>query len=293
MNSITLSNEALVLRCRAQGGAVLSLATRSGIAILRPARDPLAPPGECTLFPMLPLANRVEGNAFNWRGRTITFPRSPWDERFFLHGDGWLSAWTVADSAPDAVAFSLSRTLTDICRYRAQLSYQLRDHALLATLSITNTDAQPFPFGLGFHPFFCKTPAMTLWFQARGYWPERAHHLPADWREEVPSGWDFATPRLPGAGWMNNAFSGWTGRAVLHDAGSGATVTLDSATDILMVYQPQNSDFICLEPQTHPVNAHNQPGMPGLAVLAPGGTLRLAMRIGWAGTTARRRSSPG
>ncbi|HEY0208911.1 aldose 1-epimerase [Acerihabitans sp.] len=286
MNSITLSNDALVLRCRPRGGALLSLATRGGIDILRPAAHALAPPGECSLFPMLPLANRVEGNAFTWRGRLVTFPPSPSDPRFFLHGDGWQADWTLEQCSPDAVVFSLAGALPGVYRYQARLGYALRGNALLATLSITNTDAGPFPFGLGFHPFFCKNPATTLSFQARGYWPERAHHLPAAWREAVPVGWDFSTPRLPGEGWINNAFSGWTGRAVLHDAGSGAAVTMESATDILLVYQPENSDFICLEPQTHPVNAHNQPGLPGLTVLAPGGTLRFAMRIGREETTA-------
>ncbi|QWA10611.1 aldose 1-epimerase [Sodalis ligni] len=279
MHNITLNNNELSLRCRLQGGALLNLATPDGVNILRPTINPLAPPGECALFPMLPMANRVEGNAFHWRGKRISLPSSPYDERFFLHGDGWLRPWTLEQRQPDSVTLALASVLPGVCRYDARLRYQLQGGTLLATLGITNTDDQPFPFGLGFHPFFTKTPAMTLWFEGNGYWPEREHHLPAPWRDTLPAGWNFSSPRVPGDKWINNAFSGWPGRAALHDALDGSIVTLSSSADILMVYQPDGSDFICLEPQTHPVNAHRQPGLPGLAILEPGESVTLAMQI--------------
>ena len=62
-------------------------------------------------------------------------------------------------------------------------------------------------------------------------------------------------------------------------ADDDAIVTLRGSTDILMVYQPEQSDFICLEPQTHPVNAHNLPGYPGLAILEPEQSLNLTISI--------------
>ncbi|WP_213990222.1 aldose 1-epimerase [Sodalis sp. dw_96] len=279
MHIITLNNAGLSLQCRLQGAALLNLVTSDSVNILRTTKNSLAAPGECALFPMLPMANRVEGNAFDWRGQRVKLPSSPYDERFFLHGDGWLRLWTLVQQQPDSVTLALESALSGVCKYDARLCYQLQGEALLATLSITNTDDQPFPFGLGFHPFFTKTPATTLWFQGNGYWPEREHHLPAEWRDTMPAGWDFSSPRVPGKGWINNAFSGWRGRATLHDTHDGSTVTLSSTADILMVYQPADSDFICLEPQTHPVNAHNLPGLPGLAILAPGESLTLEMQI--------------
>lgn len=279
MHIITLSNDALSLQCRLQGAAVLNLTTSDGVNILRPAISPLAAPGECALFPLLPMANRVEGNAFPWRGQQVSLPSSPYDVRFFLHGDGWLRTWTMIQNRPDAVTLALTSTLPGVCKYDAQLCYELQGSALFATLTITNTDNTPFPFGLGFHPFFTKTPTMTLSFQGSGYWPEREHHLPAEWCNTLPSAWDFSVPRIPGNEWINNAFSGWRGRATLYDSHDGATVTLSSTTDILMVYQPADSDFICLEPQTHPVNAHNLPGLPGLVILGPGESMGLTAQM--------------
>lgn len=277
MSIITLNNGILSLQCRLQGAVILNLATEEGQKILRPALNPLAEPGECAMFPMLPLANRVEGNAFSWRGRRIILPPSPYDECFFLHGDGWLRSWQLQDRQTDAVTLALDSALPGVCRYHAVARYQLQDNALLATLDITNTADTPFPFGLGFHPFLHKTAAMRLSFPARGFWPERECHLPGEWQSALPGNLDFTSPRIPGNQWMNYAFSGWTGRAVLQD--EDAIVTLSGSSDILMVYQPEHSDFVCLEPQTHPVNAHNMPGLPGLAVLQPAQSLSLTVSI--------------
>jgi aldose 1-epimerase len=277
MNIITLNNDTLSLQCRLQGAVILNLVADDGQSILRPALNPLAEPGECAMFPLLPLANRVAGNAFPWQGRRIALPRSPYDERFFLHGDGWLRTWRMLDLQPDAVTLDLDSWLPGMYRYHATACYQLQANALLATLNITNTADSPFPFGLGFHPFLAKTAAMRLSFPAQGYWPEQEYHLPGEWHSGLPADLDFTSPRIPGSQWINNAFSGWRGNAELAD--DDAIVTLRGSTDILMVYQPEQSDFICLEPQTHPVNAHNLPGYPGLAILEPEQSLNLTISI--------------
>src|SRR5262249_13503489 len=45
------------------------------------------------MFPMVPYANRIAGNAFDFGGRTWAFqPNNP-PERFNVHGTGWHSAW--------------------------------------------------------------------------------------------------------------------------------------------------------------------------------------------------------
>ncbi|MBV8041725.1 MAG: hypothetical protein JO226_03690 [Pluralibacter sp.] len=37
--------------------------------------------------------------------------------------------------------------------------------------------------------------------------------------------------------------------------------------------------FLCLEPQSHPVNAHRMPGQPGLVLLQQGEETSLSMSI--------------
>lgn len=50
------------------------------------------------MFPMLPLANRVAGNRFLLRGEEVVLPQHEADDKFFLHGDGWLRRWDVVNT---------------------------------------------------------------------------------------------------------------------------------------------------------------------------------------------------
>jgi len=57
-------------------------------------------------------------------------------------------------------------------------------------------------------------------------------------------------------------------------------VTILAQTPWLMLFRMSGEEFLCLEPQTHPVNAHNMQGQPGLQVLAQGERCHFAMQIG-------------
>ncbi|MDX5629614.1 MULTISPECIES: aldose 1-epimerase [unclassified Brenneria] len=281
---IELSNSFLALRLRLQGAAVLALndCRRVSRPLLRPAPSPDASVGECSLFPMLPLANRVEGNGFMREGRRYQLPSSPMDERFFLHGDGWIRPWTLVERQASTVCLALESNVPGLYHYHAYLHYGLMENVFYATLQLTHLAETPFPYGLGFHPFFVKTPATELQFECGGYWPERECHLPGKWRSELPNALDFQLPRNPGDIWINNAFSDWPGSARLYDDIEGHSLTLYSDAEYLMVYQPQGKQavpFICLEPQTHPVNAHNHPQLPGLKLLRRGETCTINMRL--------------
>lgn len=46
-----------------------------------------------------------------------------------------------------------------------------------------------------------------------------------------------------------------------------------------MLFRMPGQSFLCLEPQTHPVNAHHMPGQPGLRMLGPGDRCHFAMEI--------------
>lgn len=56
-------------------------------------------------------------------------------------------------------------------------------------------------------------------------------------------------------------------------------VTISAQTPWLMLFRMPGESFLCLEPQTHPVNAHHMPGQPGLRMLGSGEQCRFAMEI--------------
>lgn len=270
METLLLENEFLRLTVAPQGAAVLSLESCKH-------QQPILYAGEKALFPMLPLANRVAGNAFQLHGETIALPKSPVDEQFFLHGDGWLKTWQV--EAHDAQQIVLTLESQHRCGfdYHARLTYRLLDHCFVAELELTHRGSKPMVYGLGFHPFFHLTPTTRVQFAATGFWPEGARHLPKDWCGELTPQTNFIEPKVPDNQWLNVGYSGWSGSAQIeHD---DMRVQLKCATPYLMVFHMADEPFICLEPQSHPVNAHNMAGQPGLVVLGAGESKQLKMEI--------------
>ena len=278
MDVFILQNPHLRMRVTPQGAALLTLETTDNRAILRPWQDNGSfHPGESSLFPMLPLANRVAQNRFPLRHTHVDLPGPAGDPDGFLHGNGWLRQWEIRDTGEHAITLQLRATEACGFDYCAQITYALEENRFKSKLVITHYGATPMLYGAGFHPFFAKTPQTQLQFSAGGYWPEDQRHLPLEWSSVIPAALDFMVPSMPGAQWINNGYSGWNGIARL--ISSESEIILRSDTPWLMVYQTPLSEFICLEPQTHPVNAHNQPGQPGLKLLMTGEALTLTLQI--------------
>ena len=69
-----LQNAHLRMCVDPQGGSLLSLVSlQHQQAILREGHG--QQPGDCGLFPMLPVANRVAGNRFMLRGEEVVLPQ--------------------------------------------------------------------------------------------------------------------------------------------------------------------------------------------------------------------------
>ncbi|AIJ07118.1 Aldose 1-epimerase [Edwardsiella anguillarum] len=269
---ITLENAYLQMRVDPQGGRVLSLFSRT---FQRPVLYEAAEPG--ALFPMLPLANRVAGNRFWLQGREVTLPQSPADAQFFLHGDGWLKRWQVAAQSAGGCELRLESRHDCGFDYQARLRYTLTENALQAELHLTHRGERPMLYGLGFHPWFPFSPGTRAQFSASGYWPEGDTHLPREWQPVLPPAADFSQPQAGCDEWLNVCYSGWSGQARLLD--DVMCIMLFAQTPWLMLFRISGQPFLCLEPQTHPVNAHRQPGQPGLLMLQKGESARFAMTI--------------
>lgn len=270
METLLLENEHLRLTVAPQGAAILSLDSLTH-------QQPILHPGEKALFPMLPLANRVAGNRFQLHGETTELPKSPVDAQFFLHGDGWLKTWQVEMHDTQMIVMTLNSQHDCGFDYHARLTYRLEGPRFIAGLELTHQGSKPMVYGLGFHPFFHLTPSTRVHFGATGFWPEGANHLPLEWQGELSAQTDFLQPKTPDNQWLNVGYSGWSGRALIEN--DEMRVQLRCATPYLMVFRMEDEPFICLEPQTHPVNAHNMAGQPGLILLGEGELTQIQMEI--------------
>ncbi|EHR8838381.1 aldose 1-epimerase [Shigella flexneri] len=271
MNRLHIQNGLLEADVDLDGGRVLHLNSRPfSLPVLH--ENPAG-----GVFPMLPLANRVASNRFIFQGREIILPHHHADADFFLHGDGWLQRWDVITQGEDFC--TLQRRSQHACGfdYLAIIHYQLKKNHFVATMTLTHCGDSPMIYGCGFHPFFHFDTRSRLQFQASGYWLEGEQHLPLVWQDMLPEEADFSRSQYGRDRWLNIGYSGWGGQATISN--DVIDVTILSQTSWLMLFRMQGEPFICLEPQTHPVNAHNMDGQPGLRVLARGESLEFTMTI--------------
>ncbi|QNK07934.1 aldose 1-epimerase [Enterobacter sp. JUb54] len=268
---LMLENAHLRMRVSTLGGKVQSLfSSRYQVPVLyeNPAGG---------MFPMLPLANRVAGNRFSFQGREVLLPHHHADEQFFLHGDGWLLPWEVLEQADRSCLLQLRQQHPCGFDYQARVRYELQHGTLIATMTLVHCGQTPMLYGGGFHPFFAFDQHSLVQFEASGHWPEGASHLPLGWRGDLPEGGDFSRPTYGEDRWLNVCYSGWNGVANIQR--SVMSVTISSQTPWLMLFRMSGEPFICLEPQSHPVNAHNMAGQPGLVVLGPGDSVSWGVKI--------------
>lgn len=249
--------------------------------LFRPCRDlsqtePFAL--ACNL--LLPWSNRISRGGFYFEGKFHALAPNLEGEPYPIHGNGFSSAWEVENAAPSAVELSLTSNGPGPFRYAAHATYALSNSALTMGLRIVNLADAPLPFGLGFHPWIVRTPDTRLRAKMDRVVLETNDHLPSGTAPIASRPeWNFSKELKLPSGWINNGFLGWDGRAEIHwrDRKVVLKITADPPLDVFIVYSPSDkADFVCFEPVSHPVDAHNASGGPeanGLTVLQPGASL--------------------
>lgn len=269
------------------GGILAAEALMAGepVPLLRPWQGPDSGPFGLGSNVLLPFSNRISGGGFSFEGTFHPIEPNLEGEPCPIHGDAFQKPWTVADATSSAATLVLENGGIGPYRYSAEAKVELRDGVLVHTLTVTNRSGRTLPFGGGFHPWFPRTPETRIQFNASGVWLEDARHLPT---AHVPLNerpdWDFTQGAALPSDWINNAFTGWTGQAIIAQPAFGLVVTLnaDAPLTTAIVYSPSSAaDFFCFEPVSHPVDAHHLDGGPGLVPLADGESLTFSMRLDW------------
>ena len=236
--------------------------------------------------PMLPWFNRISGGGISFGGRF--HPIAPNDplEPVPLHGDGWMSAWEVVEETAGRIVLKLRSRAIPPFDYEATQTISLAGAALDMTLSLTHRGDEPLPYGLGQHPWFVRTPGVTIRARASGVWMEQPPAFPANTTATpIPERWDFNTPRGLPDDFIDNGFAGWDGSARIDwtDLGMAVDIEADSATLYYHIYSlGKDCPIFCFEPVTHPNNAYAKPGgaeANGLRVLSKGESTSMRVRF--------------
>lgn len=228
-------------------------------------------------IPMVPWFARISGGGITWDGGFYPIERNDPEDTHPLHGDGWRSPWEVAETSAVRVSLQLRSRAIPPFDYLAKLVYALSDATLEVRLSIRNCAGRPVPFGMGLHPWFPRTPDVTLQARATGTWLPQPPDLPTEVQPDpLPPAWDFSTPRRLPAEFIDNSFAGWDGQARVEWPDQGYAVSVEAEPGIRLshLYAPgPDIPIFCFEPITHLIDAFNLPGAPeekGLRLLAPG-----------------------
>src|SRR5262245_23570870 len=222
MDPITLCSGPLcVVLAPAVGAAIARFwcdAARQAVELLRPAppaalgrRDPWA----MSCFPLVPWSNRIRDGRFAFGTHAVSLQANRPPERHAIHGHGFQVAWTPVNVGPTRATLE-HRHAAEAWpgAYRAVQHAALTPTALELELRLTNESDTTMPAGLGWHPYFPRTPETTLTARVGGLWLTDAEILPVARVAPPPDrdpGRGLAVDRVA----LDNAFVDWDGRAVI------------------------------------------------------------------------------
>lgn len=266
------TSDATALVAPSLGGSVLRYDLADGTPIFRPADTETSDPFASGCFPMIPWCNRLSNGFALDAERYPIAPNRP-DQALPIHGSAAQQAWAISEQSPHSVRLTLASDQPAPFRYDAVMSYELSKAALSVALTVTHRGSKPVPYGLGLHPWLPRQGTVRVQAKADEYLQTGPDLLPQAAVPLVdPSPWDFNRAKSLPVDLIDTCFAGWDGTALLRgEDGWGLDVQTQPACGWYQVYSPGSaSDFFCFEPVTHPIDAHNTPGLPGLAVLEPG-----------------------
>ncbi len=256
----------------------------------RPVLRPWSGNSEDGLFALAantlaPFSNRISNGGFDYNGNHYKIPPNLKGEACPIHGDGFQKPWIITAQSANTIRLVLEKGSIGPYLYHAEQLFSLSEKTCKIELTLTNTASEELPFGCGFHPWFPRNSKTALAFKADSVWLEDKNYLPT---KKILLGqnpvWDFQTLRKLPAHWLNNAYNGWSGHARIvqeEDLVSVEVTASDNLSYAIVHTTGSICDFLCFEPVSHPVDAHNISGRPGLKILKPGQSLNCWMQLSW------------
>ncbi len=265
----TLGASLINWQAKASGQALLRHSDSAALASGSPRR--------LSCYLLAPWSNRIAEGGFQCPDGWLALAPNTEHDPYPIHGSAWQQPWQV-DSVDDGHA-RLSLDSQVPFAYRATLDVRLDEGCLTLELEVTHLDPRPTWHGLGFHPYFPRfadtrllAPAQQVWVGDEGQLPSR--------QATIPPQWCFDTLQaLPSDG-VDHAFSGWQGACSIVQPTAGYRLDCHArGADHYLLYCPKDQGFFCIEPVSHPINAHHLPERPGLQLLRQHEQLHLGFSL--------------
>ncbi|MBP1318272.1 hypothetical protein [Herbaspirillum sp. 1130] len=247
--------------------------------------DALAWP-KCGMYPLAPYSNRIRDARLPFAGQVHVLPPHPAASPHTLHGCAHTLAWRVSAQDPRLLEMDVHYTGPHwpwplYCRQRVVIG----DGWLECTLEVRNLNAtRSMPVGGGLHPFLSADGLREMCFVAGRRWQHDAQCLPDG----------LSTPLLGGQRWSPSMadeaeqlgyFSQWDGQMQLQYDQGILQLSAGQGLSHLVMFIPRGAPYVCVEPVSHLANAFAMPQLDprdsGVALAAPGQSVRYTMRLAW------------
>ena len=234
-------------------------------------------------FPLVPYVNRIRAGIFSFRGREVHLEPNMAGDPSPLHGQGWLSPWTVEHRDETSAVLGFRHEPGEWpWSYEASQEFALDDGSYSVRLTCRNTSKEAMPCGLGQHPYFDCSPDTRIDTQVDCAWTIDDKVLPVE-RVPAEGAYDLGERLVCGQD-LDNGFGGWSGEARMSDPDWPYELRLSSTqAKFFQVYSPREGGIFVAEPVTHANAALNAPESKwselGMRVLDPGESMSLDMRL--------------
>ena len=268
------------------GGAISGFEWNDGRTwrpILRKCNSPLQNVLDAASFPLVPYVNRIRDGRFTFRGREVRLAANMAGDPSPLHGQGWLSAWNVLESAETSAVLGFRHVADEWAwDYEARQEFTLDAGGLSLRLTCRNVSAEPMPCGLGQHPYYPCGPETKIDAEVTHAWTIDEKVLPVD-KVRADGRYDLRDRKVCGQG-LDNGWGGWNGSARMTDPDWPYDLEMSSLeARFFQLYSPRDGGIFVAEPVTHANAALNAPEEQwpelGMRVLEPGEAMSLDMRL--------------
>jgi aldose 1-epimerase len=234
-------------------------------------------PGKLGCYPLVPWSNRIAQGGFDCPDGWLALAPNSLTDPLPIHGSAWQQPWQVVSQTQDEVVLQLDSSTP--FAYRARQRFHLSEGRLSIDLQVTHLAEHAAWHGLGLHPYFPRTANTRLKAKAEQVWLCDEARLPTA-RVERPAEWDFDQLNALPATLVDNGFCAWDGHCMIQQPDLGYELDCQATdSDTYLLYCPPGLGFFCIEPVSHPVNAHHLPGRPGLRLLEKGQSSELGFSL--------------
>lgn len=248
-----------------------------GLELLRPCAPGAEGPRQLACYPLAPWSNRIANGGFECPHGWLALSPNASNDPLPIHGSAWQQPWEVLEHSAAHLVLRLDSQLP--FAYRAEQHISLHDGQLNIELKVTHLAEHACWHGLGLHPYLPRTAATRLQAHAQQAWLCDEGRLPTE-LVELPSAWDFRQGKALPDDLVDNGFTGWDGQALITQADLGYQLEVRATgSEFFLLFCPADKPFFCIEPVSHPVNAHHLPGRPGLRLLEKGESCALGLSL--------------